>query len=295
MNLPHGLLVCSLRLTEETERLVQRHHSTPGTSVRQKCVIGFVFLEISKCQLLALEEDLPARKHQKRRFHDLSQLPGGEALFFDTMDPFSIAVGTVGLCDVCARVIAYLVHINEVSGKIQGEITILRQEIDSLLAVNESVRDLHGRRPDLGNLSLDDASHVNKVWQNLGILLAQCKGAILELEKLLNEVLGKKGTRVAGKIDGLKKAIRREARDDEYLQIRQRLGNYQAGIQMLLITLNLCVYASACIRGRLADATQRLHACIAYGKRSRSRQTIGQPAAPKYPATSQDGQVSPGN
>lgn len=211
------------------------------------------------------------------------------------MDPFSIVVGTVGLCDVCARVVAYLVRINEESGKIQDEITILSQEIGSLLAVNESVKDLHDRRLDLDSLPMDDASHVDKVWQNLGILLAQCKGTVLELEKLLNEVLGKKGARVAGKIDGLKKTIRREARDDEYLQLRQRLGNYQAGIQMLLITLNLCVYTFTCRIGRLADATQRLHARITYGQRSRNRQTIGQPAAPKYRVTSQDEQVSPGN
>lgn len=162
------------------------------------------------------------------------------------MDPFSIAVGTVGLADVSVRILSYLAVIREASSKIQDEITILSQEINSLLAVNESVEDFSNTRRDLGSFDAppDDDYHVDKVWKNLALLLQQSKGTIEQLQTLLTEVVGKKGTIVAGKIDGLRKTIRRQGRDGEYMQIRQRLVNYQAGIQMLLTALNLCVQGS---------------------------------------------------
>lgn len=159
------------------------------------------------------------------------------------MDPLSIAVGTVGLADVSFRVLSYLGDIKGASSKIQDEITILGQEIKALIAVNESVEDFSSSRHELRNFgaTADDPSHVDQVWDNLALLLQQSKGAIEQLEALLSEVVGKKGALVAGRIDGLRKTIRRLGRDSEYMQIRQRLANYQAGIQMLLNALNLYV------------------------------------------------------
>lgn len=159
------------------------------------------------------------------------------------MDPLSIAVGTVGLADVSFRVLSYLGDIKGASSKIQDEITILGQEIKSLIAVNESVEDFSSSRHELRNFgaTADDQSHVDQVWDNLALLLQQSKGTIEQLEALLSEVVGKKGALVAGRIDGLRKTIRRRGRDSEYMQIRQRLANYQAGIQMLLNALNLYV------------------------------------------------------
>lgn len=159
------------------------------------------------------------------------------------MDPLSIAVGTVGLADVSFRVLSYLGDIKGASSKIQDEITILGQEIKALIAVNESVEDFSSSRHELRNFgaTADDPSHVDQVWDNLALLLQQSKGAIEQLEALLSEVVGEKGALVAGRIDGLRKTIRRLGRDSEYMQIRQRLANYQAGIQMLLNALNLYV------------------------------------------------------
>ncbi|XWX00934.1 hypothetical protein V2A60_008957 [Cordyceps javanica] len=157
------------------------------------------------------------------------------------MDPLSIIAGTVGIADVSVRIIAFLVDIKEASEKIQDEITILSQEVSSLLAVNESVEDFFHSRHDLGNFEepFDDDSPAEKLWKNVALLLQQSKVAIEQLETLLREVVGKKGNQVAGKIDGLRKTIRRKGRDGDYMQLRQRLVNFQSGFQMLLNALNL--------------------------------------------------------
>ncbi|KAL2699846.1 hypothetical protein AAEP93_009821 [Penicillium crustosum] len=157
------------------------------------------------------------------------------------MDPFSIIVGTVGLADVSIRIISYLGSLKSATSKIQDEITILGQEIEALVAVNDSVEDFWHSRHDLNgfDLPVNDGSHASNVWKNLASLLQQSKATIEQLEVLLKEVVGKKHALVGGKLDGLRKTIRRQDRDGEYMQIRQRLANNQAGIQMLLSALNL--------------------------------------------------------
>lgn len=172
------------------------------------------------------------------------------------MDPFSIIVGTVGLADVSIRVISYLGSLKSATSKIQDEITILGQEIEALVAVNDSVEDFWHSRHDLNGFDapVNDGSHASNVWKNLASLLQQSKMTIEQLEILLKEVVGKKSTLVAGKLDGLRKTIRRQDRDGEYMQIRQRLANNQAGMQMLLSALNLCVqriFHGICMRKKL--------------------------------------------
>ncbi|RAK79532.1 tetratricopeptide repeat domain-containing protein [Aspergillus fijiensis CBS 313.89] len=129
------------------------------------------------------------------------------------MDPFSILVGSAGLADVSFRIISYLATIRSASAKIQDELTILSQEISSLIAVNET--------------------------RNLAMLLQQSKGHVEQLETLLNAVIGSNGPQVAGKLDGLRKTIRKQGRDGEIMQLRQRIANHQAGIQILLNALTL--------------------------------------------------------
>ncbi|RAH80854.1 hypothetical protein BO86DRAFT_400523 [Aspergillus japonicus CBS 114.51] len=157
------------------------------------------------------------------------------------MDPFSILVGSAGLADVSFRIISYLATIRSASAKIQDELTILSQEISSLIAVNETVEDCcHSwHDPSSFDTSANDEAHVNDVWKNLAMLLQQSKGYVEQMEALLNAVIGKNGAQVAGKLDGLRKTIRRQGRDGEFMQLRQRIANHQAGIQILLNALTL--------------------------------------------------------
>jgi hypothetical protein len=201
------------------------------------------------------------------------------------MDPFSIIVGTVGLADVSIRVISYLSSLKSATSKIQDEITILGQEIEALVAVNDSVEDFWHSRHDLDgfDVSANDGSHASNVWKNLASLLQQSKGTIEQLEVLLKEVIGKKHALVGGKLDGLRKTIRRQDRDGEYMQIRQRLANNQAGIQMLLSALNLYVQGiiyGICIREK-ANQAQFLYAQVSCSSGPYCGLATREPAAPK--------------
>lgn len=163
------------------------------------------------------------------------------------MDPFSIIVGAAGLADLSYRLLAYLNDIRNASVKIQDEITILNHEIQSLLGVNESVDDCwHSRRhlidPDTGLIhkSYEDiyGAQIEDNWRKLGSLLQKSQSTTESLESLLKEVIGKKGLS-GGKIEDLRRTIRKHGRDGEYMQIRARLGNNQQVMQMFLTMLNL--------------------------------------------------------
>ncbi|KAJ5133888.1 Tetratricopeptide-like helical [Penicillium atrosanguineum] len=156
------------------------------------------------------------------------------------MDPFSIIVGAVGLADVTLRTVTYLGHIKSASTKIQAEINVLDQEIFALTIVNESVREIWESKCDPNGfyVSNEKSSMVDNIWADMGLLLSQATSTIKELEELLKEVLGKKGALSRGKIENFMTVIRKEDRYSEYTQVRQRLTNYQAGIQMLFIALN---------------------------------------------------------
>jgi hypothetical protein len=63
---------------------------------------------------------------------------------------------------------------------------------------------------------------------------------VQKLEALLKEVIGKIGPKVMGKFDGIKKQLRKQSKDQDYMEVRHRLSNYQAaGLQMLLIAVSV--------------------------------------------------------
>ncbi|KAK2861409.1 hypothetical protein FQN49_004223, partial [Arthroderma sp. PD_2] len=170
------------------------------------------------------------------------------------MDPFSIFVGTVGLADVSTRVINYLTSIYRESADIGVEINTLSQEIATLTAVHDSVKDFWDSMHDSSSFAtmVGDESHAGHLWKCLASLLQKSSGTIEQLENLLKEVIGKKGPLVTSKFDGLRKTIRRRGRDGEYMRIRHRLAADQTSVQMLLLALNITYTSKTHTLGNLA-------------------------------------------
>jgi flagellar capping protein FliD len=155
------------------------------------------------------------------------------------MDPFSILVGTAGLLDISIRLISYLKDVEEAAGKVDEEIRSLSKEINSLATVNESIEHLWLRtRESVPGVSFKDAAYVGDTWKKLGGLLQDCRDKAKKLEQYLKEIVGKNGPNVTGKWDGIKKHLRRQAKDGEYQQVRDRLSRHRDVIQILLGTLN---------------------------------------------------------
>jgi hypothetical protein len=157
-----------------------------------------------------------------------------------TMDPFSILVGTAGLLDVSFRVVGYLKQVEESAGRIEAEITALSQEINTLITVNDAVDALWLANHDatLGS-PFEEAADTEDLWKRLANLLKECRDTVEKLEALLKDVVGRDGPKVSGKLDGIKKQLRRQSKDKDYADVRLRLSSYQAGIQMLLSAISV--------------------------------------------------------
>lgn len=156
------------------------------------------------------------------------------------MDPFSILAGTAGLLDVSFRVIGYLKQVEESAGKVEEEITALSQEINTLITVNDAVDALWLANHDAAPGSpFEETAEAEDLWKKLAGLLQECRDTVQKLEELLKEVIGKNGPKVSGKFDGIKKQLRRQSKDKEYMDVRHHLSSYQAGLQMLLSALSV--------------------------------------------------------
>ncbi|KAI9677285.1 MAG: hypothetical protein M1829_002627 [Trizodia sp. TS-e1964] len=168
-------------------------------------------------------------------------------------DPLSIIAGTVGICDVCWRVYQYLKDVREASSGIQGEIDALQRELSSLQNVNKALRAIYPSDRTAPKYNIltrsrpDDKEEVSLLWQDVAGIQEGCKTAVEDLERLLEDtfaplikgIVGAGQSKVTGKIDGLKKQLRRQSKTEELGQFRLRLANYQGRLQVLLTALNI--------------------------------------------------------
>lgn len=154
-------------------------------------------------------------------------------------DPFSIIVGTAGLLDVCYKVTTYLVEVQAAAGKVEGDIAALSKEIESLILVNQSLELWARGTQVLPGMSLADSRHMEKLWDNIQTMLQDCRETVERLDFLLKQVIGKKGHKVTGRVDGVRRVLRRQSKEKEFLQLRHQLSSYHNGLQLLLTTLSV--------------------------------------------------------
>ena len=156
------------------------------------------------------------------------------------VDPFSIIVGAAGLLDVCWRVGSYLKDVDKSAGKVEKEIAALSHEITSLISVNESIIQFKGKINEaVPGTSSDTKTEINTLWKLVDTNTKGCMATVVELEELLEEIIGKKGPKVADKVDGIMKSVRRQSKDVGLAQFHHRLSNYQANLNTLLAALNV--------------------------------------------------------
>ena len=155
-------------------------------------------------------------------------------------DPFSIVAGTAGVLDICWRVGTYLAKVKAAAGKIERDLVALSFEVNSLIAVNESIRTLWQVN---GEQTLEvlspDSKRIEELWQDVKLSVFGCREVMVTLALLVEEVIGQGGIAVQGKRDGIKKVLRRQSRDDEIQEIRKNLNSHQNGLNLALSALNL--------------------------------------------------------
>lgn len=154
-------------------------------------------------------------------------------------DPFSIIAGSAGLLDVCWRVFTYLKNVQAAAARVEEEITALLHEIEALILVNESIKDVFAAElKGSAGASVADPARLENLWRNTGRILEDCRATVEKLEELVKTIIGKEGSKV-GRFDGFRKQARKQSKDEDFLQLRRQLTNYQGALQLLLTALNL--------------------------------------------------------
>lgn len=155
-------------------------------------------------------------------------------------EPFSIVAGTVGIIDVCYKIAVYLSDVQKAARGVEGELLGLSQEIEELISVNESIKEISNKEQKIfSNHKFADEEHLKDLWQQTSTLQQGCRDTLDLFEQILKEILGKGEAKVTGKIDGIRKQLKKQSKDGQLAQIRLKLSTYQASLQTLLSVVNL--------------------------------------------------------
>ena len=152
-------------------------------------------------------------------------------------DPFSIAVGTVGLLDVGWRLVSYLRDVQAGAATVENDLQALQQELEALCLVNESIRDIF--TVELQQNPAISTVDPKRLWRNTGRLLQDCRTVVDTLETLLREIIGAEGPKIFRKFDAFRKQLRKQKRAEEFNHLREQLDTLQGALQLLLTSLNL--------------------------------------------------------
>ena len=153
------------------------------------------------------------------------------------MDPFSVAVGTGGLLDICSRFLTFVISVKKRSVRVDEVLESLSAEVTTVKNSTEIIKNLHGANLDdrIKNGSAERRIFDN-AWQCIGDLAPKCERTITSLLQLLQDVQDVhllRGT----KFHGILKEIKRRSRDSEFEALRRELTNYCSTIQLLLTSI----------------------------------------------------------
>jgi len=150
------------------------------------------------------------------------------------MDPSSIISGSVGLLNVCWRVGSYLNDVKEAARNIEADLQGLQDEIDAL-------RRIQKKTTEAGLIShLDQAPELKRIWKNIDENTRGCTAVLVKLEEEVKRIMGKsQQAKPKSKIDGIRKAVRRQSNDPQLLKFHQSLSKYHQSSQVCLTALEM--------------------------------------------------------
>ena len=154
-------------------------------------------------------------------------------------DPFSIVAGTVGLADVCIRFTLFLRQAKDGFQKVDEDLEDLSKEIIALRSVSDLIKrsfEVH----IAGIADVNDQQIVSSHWQATQTTLTGCQDIIDRLKELITKVLGSGGSKHP-KFDGLRKYLRQQSKEDDFVKLRQKLSAHQLALQTSLAAVNMLV------------------------------------------------------
>ena len=155
-------------------------------------------------------------------------------------DPFSVIVGTLGVIQVCGSIGKYLQDIKAGAEEIDEEIKALTHEVGALQSVNESIQSIfESKIVHHLDAPKGDLDRIEDLWRNTGNILKDCQSTLEKLHRLIVQVEGKGESKSLAMFDSLRKHLRKKSKEEDFLQIRQRLSSYHSALQASLTMLDM--------------------------------------------------------
>lgn len=155
-------------------------------------------------------------------------------------DPFSTAAGTMSLLDVCFRVGKYLYDLKMGADKVDEEIEALYHQVEAIQSVTQSIKsvfeDDFAHATEIGSKKRDG---IQSLWEEIGKNVRSCQGTLEELFALIKLIVGKESPKVWSKLDGLRKFLRKQSKEADFVTLRQQLSDYHHSLQTLLTSVNM--------------------------------------------------------
>ena len=154
-------------------------------------------------------------------------------------DPFSIIAGSAGLADVCIRLAKFLKQAKDGFQGIDKELEDLSKEIAALRTVSDLIK--RNFEADLaGTTNCSDDQVIVDQWQATGPILEGCQEIVKKLTELITGILGTGGSKSV-KFNSLRKYLKQQAKDDEFIALRQKLNGHQSALQTSLAAIIMYV------------------------------------------------------
>ena len=152
-------------------------------------------------------------------------------------DPFSIIVGTAGLADVCIRLAKFLKQAKDGFQNIDKDLEDLSKEITALSTVSDLIKRTFEADLARTTTSNDDQIIVDH-WQATGAILAGCQDIVEKLAVLITTILGTGGSKFV-KFNSLRKYLKQQAKDDEFIALHHKLNAHHNALQTSLAAVNM--------------------------------------------------------
>ena len=155
-------------------------------------------------------------------------------------DPLSIIAGAAGLADVCIRLTKFLKQAKHGFQRVDRDLEDLSKEVTALRSVSELIK--RSFEADIaGTINTSDNQIITDQWHATRTTLAGCQDIVERLNALITEILGSGGTKYT-KFNSLRKYLKQQSKDDEFIALRQKLNAHQMALQTSLAAVIVYVY-----------------------------------------------------
>jgi hypothetical protein len=153
------------------------------------------------------------------------------------MDPLSIVVSTFALAGVCARITDLLKEFKDGLHNVDEDLDTLLSEVTRLEDILR-LTDNGFQGEGFETRDVSKTSRFINLKETARSTITDCQSVLERIESLIIQVIGDKKPPFT-RLDSLRKHLRRNAKEDEFNNLRTLLKNRQVVLQTALIALGL--------------------------------------------------------